>query len=227
MPYYRSMDKPQLRSKLKEIRLNMSAQERAQSSALIAQALQSALDWGKVRNIHVFEPIEVLGEVDISEFCEAFKADHPEIKCYTSRKIAEKWRITSLGGESLDELPELWNVLRGDMSLVGPRPLLMEYLPFYSKEQNRRHESKPGVTGWAQVNGRNALSWDQKFELDVWYVDNKSLLLDLRILFMTAAIVFRRSGISNDGHATMPIFTGNRALPSEENRHSQGSSTPL
>ena len=149
----------------------------------------------------------------------------------SGKPLSDAERLTSLGkfmrAASLDELPELWNVLRGDMSLVGPRPLLMEYLPFYSKEQNRRHETKPGITGWAQVNGRNALSWDQKFELDVWYVDNKSLLLDLRILFMTAAIVFRRSGISSDGHATMPVFTGNRALPSAENRHSQGSSTPL
>lgn len=121
-------------------------------------------------------------------------------------------RLTRFGrllrATSLDELPELWNVLKGDMSLVGPRPLLMEYLPLYSAEQARRHEVRPGITGWAQVNGRNALSWPQKFALDVWYVDNRSLLLDIRILLLTLKKVFVREGISAEGQATASRFTG-------------------
>lgn len=121
-------------------------------------------------------------------------------------------RMTPFGSflrsASLDELPELWNVLNGDMSLVGPRPLLMEYLPLYSPEQARRHEVRPGVTGWAQVNGRNALSWEEKFRLDVWYVDNRSFWLDLKILALTVKKVFVREGISAAGEATMPRFTG-------------------
>ena len=121
-------------------------------------------------------------------------------------------RLTSFGrflrSTSLAELPGLWNVLKGEMSLVGPRPLLMEYLPLYSKEQARRHEARPGVTGWAQVNGRNAISWDDKFALDVWYVDNQSLWLDIKILFMTVKKVLIRDGISADGEATMSKFTG-------------------
>lgn len=115
-----------------------------------------------------------------------------------------------LRSSSLDELPELWNVLKGDMSLVGPRPLLMEYLPLYSPEQYRRHEVRPGVTGWAQINGRNALSWEEKFKLDVWYVDNRSLWLDLKIIFLTIKKVFARDGISAEGEATMPKFTGSK-----------------
>lgn len=122
-------------------------------------------------------------------------------------------RMTSLGrflrSTSLDELPELWNVLKGDMSLVGPRPLLMEYMPLYSLEQLRRHEVRPGLTGWAQVNGRNALGWQQKFELDVWYVDNRSWWLDMKILFLTVKLVLMRDGISAEGEATMSRFTGN------------------
>ncbi|HLE82930.1 MAG TPA: sugar transferase [Thermoanaerobaculia bacterium] len=109
---------------------------------------------------------------------------------------------------SLDELPELWNVLRGDMSLVGPRPLLLEYLPRYSPEQARRHEVRPGITGWAQVNGRNALTWEEKFAHDVWYADHLSLGLDLRILGRTLLAVVRREGIHAEGHATMPKFQG-------------------
>ncbi|MFO1492097.1 MAG: sugar transferase [Kiritimatiellia bacterium] len=109
---------------------------------------------------------------------------------------------------SLDELPELWNVLRGDMSLVGPRPLLMEYLPLYNKRQRRRHEVRPGITGWAQINGRNALSWDEKFEQDVWYVDHQTCALDLMILFRTVSKVIRPQGIHAEGHATMPKFQG-------------------
>lgn len=109
---------------------------------------------------------------------------------------------------SLDELPELWNVIKGEMSLVGPRPLLMEYLPLYSKEQARRHEVRPGITGWAQVNGRNGISWEEKFRLDVWYVDRLSFVLDLKILCRTLFNVLRREGISADQHATMPKFKG-------------------
>ena len=114
----------------------------------------------------------------------------------------------SLRSTSIDELPSLINVLRGDISLVGPRPLLMQYLPLYSPEQARRHEVRPGLTGWAQVNGRNALSWDEKFAYDIWYVDNRSFLLDLRILWMTVRKVLFREGISADGEATMQAFTG-------------------
>jgi lipopolysaccharide/colanic/teichoic acid biosynthesis glycosyltransferase len=128
------------------------------------------------------------------------------------RQLPDAQRLTKTGrmlrAASLDELPALWNVLRGDMSLVGPRPLLMEYLPLYSAEQSRRHEVRPGITGWAQVNGRNNLDWEERFALDVWYVDHHSMLLDLRILVMTAARVFARDGISRDGHATMPKFRG-------------------
>jgi len=127
--------------------------------------------------------------------------------------LPDAQRLTSFGrflrSTSLDELPELWNVLKGDMSLVGPRPLLMEYLPLYSPEQARRHEVRPGVTGWAQVNGRNALSWEEKFKLDVWYVDNWSFWLDMKILLMTVKKVFVRDGISADGEATMSKFQGN------------------
>jgi sugar transferase EpsL len=121
-------------------------------------------------------------------------------------------RLTRLGAflrsTSLDELPELWNVLRGEMSLVGPRPLLMEYLPLYTPEQARRHEVRPGITGWAQVNGRNALRWEDKFRLDVWYVDHRSLWFDIRILVLTLKKVLVREGISQQGQATMERFTG-------------------
>ena len=134
-------------------------------------------------------------------------------------------RLTPFGrwlrATSLDELPTLVNVVRGDMSLVGPRPLLVEYLPLYAPEQARRHEVRPGITGWAQVNGRNALSWEQKFRLDVWYVDHRSWLLDLRIILLTLAKVFRREGISAAGEATMPRFTGSpptAALSAEKPR---------
>ncbi len=128
------------------------------------------------------------------------------------RPLPDAQRLTRLGrflrATSLDELPELWNVMRGEMSLVGPRPLLMEYLPLYAPSQARRHEVRPGITGWAQVNGRNALSWEEKFALDVWYVDNRSLWLDLRILWLTLLKAARREGISAAGEATMPRFTG-------------------
>ena len=122
-------------------------------------------------------------------------------------------RLTPLGrflrSSSLDELPELWNVLKGDMSLVGPRPLLMEYLPLYSPEQARRHEVRPGVTGWAQINGRNAISWEDKFKLDIWYVNNQSLWLDIKILWLTVKKVLIREGITAEGHVTMTPFKGN------------------
>lgn len=128
------------------------------------------------------------------------------------KPLPDSERLTPFGqflrSTSLDELPELWNVLKGDMSLVGPRPLLMEYLPLYNAEQYRRHEARPGVTGWAQINGRNALSWEDKFKLDVWYVDNQSLWLDIKILFLTVKKVLVRDGISAADHVTMPVFKG-------------------
>ena len=121
-------------------------------------------------------------------------------------------RLTPFGerlrSSSLDELPELWNVIKGDMSLIGPRPLLVEYLPLYSSEQARRHKVRPGITGWAQVNGRNAICWEDKFKLDVWYVDNQSFWLDLKILFLTIKTIFVKEGISGDGEVTMSKFTG-------------------
>jgi lipopolysaccharide/colanic/teichoic acid biosynthesis glycosyltransferase len=129
-------------------------------------------------------------------------------------------RLTPFGrflrSTSLDELPELWNVLKGEMSLVGPRPLLMSYLPLYSPSQARRHEVRPGVTGWAQVNGRNAISWDDKFMLDQWYVDNYSLWLDIKILCLTVRKVLWRDGISAQGEATMTVFTGNQKNTQKE-----------
>jgi sugar transferase EpsL len=113
---------------------------------------------------------------------------------------------------SLDELPGLWSVLKGDMSIVGPRPLLQQYLPLYSKKQARRHEVKPGITGWAQINGRNAISWNEKFSLDVWYVDNHTIWLDIKIILLTVKKVITRDGISASNDATMPAFTGNNDL---------------
>ncbi len=128
--------------------------------------------------------------------------------------LSDADRLTAFGrflrSTSLDELPELWNVLRGEMSLVGPRPLLMEYLPLYSAEQLRRHEVRPGITGWAQVHGRNALSWEERFKLDVWYVDSQSVWLDLRILGMTVRKVLAREGIHAAGEATVAKFTGSK-----------------
>jgi lipopolysaccharide/colanic/teichoic acid biosynthesis glycosyltransferase len=129
------------------------------------------------------------------------------------KALPDAERLTGFGRllrkTSLDELPELWNVLRGDMSLVGPRPLLMEYLPRYTDEQMRRHEALPGITGWAQVKGRNRLSWEDKFALDVWYVDHRSLWLDIRILAMTLLAVFRTDDVSQQGHVTAEKFKGN------------------
>jgi sugar transferase EpsL len=135
-----------------------------------------------------------------------------EDKDRAGRLLPDAERLTSFGrllrSTSLDELPELWNVLKGEMSLVGPRPLLMEYLPLYSEYQMRRHELRPGVTGWAQINGRNALSWEEKFALDVWYIENRSFWLDLQIILKTTAKVFSRTGVSADGDVTMPRFKG-------------------
>lgn len=135
--------------------------------------------------------------------------------------LPDQQRLTPLGrflrATSLDELPEFWNVLKGDMSLVGPRPLLIEYLPLYSPEQTRRHEVRPGITGWAQVNGRNALSWEDRLAMDVWYVDHRSLALDLKILWLTVAAVFSARGVSHAGHATMPKFTGSKSLAGKDN----------
>jgi lipopolysaccharide/colanic/teichoic acid biosynthesis glycosyltransferase len=128
--------------------------------------------------------------------------------------LSDKFRLTQFGkllrSTSLDELPGIWSVLKGDMSLVGPRPLLVEYLPLYSKKQSRRHEVRPGITGWAQVNGRNAISWDEKFDLDVWYVDNQSIWLDIKILLMTVKKIILREGISAEGEATMSKFRGSK-----------------
>jgi len=132
----------------------------------------------------------------------------------SGRLLSDAERLTRLGrflrACSIDELPQFWNVLRGDLSLVGPRPLLCDYLPLYSEEQRRRHDVMPGITGWVQVNGRNALDWDKKFELDIWYVDHWSLLLDLRILAKTAVRMVVRTGISYEGDATMPFFSGSK-----------------
>ena len=129
------------------------------------------------------------------------------------RLLSDEKRLTKVGkfirSTSIDELPQLINVLKGDMALIGPRPLLLQYLPLYNKEQARRHEMRPGITGWAQVNGRNAISWTKKFELDIWYIDHCSFLLDLRIIFLTIKKVFIREGLSSDTSVTMEPFTGN------------------
>ena len=129
--------------------------------------------------------------------------------------LADAERLTRLGQflrkTSLDEFPGLWNVIKGEMSLVGPRPLLMEYLPLYNRRQSRRHDVKPGITGWAQVNGRNAVGWEERLEMDIWYVENQSFWLDLKILFLTIWKVFRREGISAPGQATQTRFTGNQS----------------
>lgn len=140
--------------------------------------------------------------------------------------LPDEQRLTRLGrflrSTSLDELPELFNVLKGDMSLVGPRPLLPQYLDRYTPEQARRHEVKPGITGWAQVNGRNAISWEEKFALDVWYVDNWSLWLDIKILALTLVKVFKREGISAEGEATMPEFMGYEAVQAKREAAAAG-----
>lgn len=127
--------------------------------------------------------------------------------------LSDAERLTRIGGfvrkTSLDEIPQLLNVLKGDMSLIGPRPLLVQYLPLYNAEQKKRHDVRPGITGWAQVNGRNAITWKRKFELDIWYVDHISFILDIKILFLTIKKVFVREGITQEGQATMEVFNGN------------------
>ena len=131
------------------------------------------------------------------------------------RPLPDAERLTRYGkflrSTSMDELPGLWNVVKGEMSLVGPRPLLMEYLPLYTKEQARRHDVRPGITGWAQVNGRNAISWDEKFAADIWYVDNQSLALDIKIFILTIGKVIKKDGVSAEGEATMPRFSGSQS----------------
>ncbi|WP_274648615.1 sugar transferase [Paenibacillus humicola] len=147
------------------------------------------------RPVHVYKFRTMTGEKDAS-----------------GKLLPDHIRLTPFGAflrkYSLDELPQLWNVVRGDLSLVGPRPLLMEYLPLYTAEQARRHLVRPGITGWAQVNGRNAITWEEKFRLDTWYVDNRSFLLDMKILWMTLIKVVKSEGISSGDHATMPVFRG-------------------
>jgi|ERR1039458_253161 lipopolysaccharide/colanic/teichoic acid biosynthesis glycosyltransferase len=137
----------------------------------------------------------------------------------SGRSLPDDQRLMPLGRflrkASLDELPQLWNVIRGDMSLVGPRPLLPEYVLRYNESQRRRHEVRPGITGWAQVNGRNALTWEEKFDLDVWYVDHRSFWIDIKILWLTLLKVLRRDGISQDGHATVPEFIGTENVPGQ------------
>ena len=136
-----------------------------------------------------------------------------EVANSNENQLTDEDRLTGFGkflrATSLDEQPELWNVIKGEMSLVGPRPLLMEYLPLYSKEQFHRHDVRPGITGWAQINGRNSISWEEKFNLDIWYVNNQSFWLDIEILFLTIKKVFFREGISAEGAVTMPLFNGN------------------
>lgn len=169
--------------------------------ALIRRRLGSPVFFRQIRPGLHGQPFEMVKFRTMTDACGPDGALLPDVE-----------RLTPFGrflrSTSLDELPELWNVLKGDMSLVGPRPLLMEYLPLYSPEQARRHAVRPGVTGWAQVNGRNAISWEEKFALDTWYVDHQSLLLDIRILWLTIKKVLVREGISATGEATMGKFTG-------------------
>jgi len=150
---------------------------------------------------NIFEMIKFRSMLDSADENGDILPDHKRLTPF-----GEKLRSTSL-----DELPGLWNVLKGDMSLVGPRPLLVEYLPLYSDEQARRHDVKPGITGWAQINGRNAISWQQKFEYDIWYVDNQSFWLDLKIMFLTVKKVFARSDINATDEVTMTKFTGDNS----------------
>ena len=150
---------------------------------------------GKVFNIHKFRTM-------------TDERDSNGILLPDSKRLSQFGKF--LRSTSLDELPSLWSVLKGEMSLVGPRPLLVEYLPLYSERQSRRHEVRPGITGWAQVNGRNTISWDEKFELDVWYVDNQSIWLDVKILWLTVKKVIIRDGITAQGDVTMPIFRGSK-----------------
>lgn len=177
---------------------------------LIRKNLGSPIFFTQTRPGKDGKPFEM---VKFRSMRDAFDAD--------GNPLPDSERLTPFGKKlratSLDELPELWNVLKGDMSLVGPRPLLMKYLPLYNDFQYRRHEMKPGITGWAQVNGRNAISWDEKFAYDVWYVDNQSFWLDTKILLLTVKKVFVREGINAGDDVTMPTFTGNH--PSGKQDH--------
>lgn len=173
----------------------------AMLAALVRWKLGSPVFFRQLRPGLHGKPFELVKFRSMTDARNAFGALLPD-----SERLPPFGRL--LRSTSLDELPELLNVVRGEMSLVGPRPLLMEYLPLYSAEQARRHEALPGVTGWAQINGRNALTWEEKFELDVWYVDNRSMLLDLRILALTVLKVVRREGISAEGSATAERFRG-------------------
>ena len=170
-------------------------------AGLVRSRLGSPVLFQQVRPGRYGRPFKM---VKFRTMCDAIDAD--------GNPLPDSVRMTPFGSllrsSSLDELPELWNVLKGEMSLVGPRPLLMEYLPLYTMYQARRHEVRPGVTGWAQINGRNAISWEEKFELDVWYVDNQSFWLDLKILLLTVKKVFVREGISGVGEVTMSKFSG-------------------
>jgi lipopolysaccharide/colanic/teichoic acid biosynthesis glycosyltransferase len=172
------------------------------TAAIVAARLGRPVLFRQVRAGYRGEPFEVFKFRTMTDARDA-----------EGRPLPDDKRLTRLGrflrAASLDELPQLWNVLRGDMSLVGPRPLHMKYLPMYSPEQARRHDVKPGITGWAQVNGRNALGWQEKFRLDVWYVDHQSIALDIKIIFLTVLSVVRRHGISAEGEATVVDFTGN------------------
>ncbi len=172
------------------------------AAILIKLALGGPVFFSQIRPGHGAKPFKMIKFRTMSEERDA-----------VGNLLPDEQRLSGIGrfirSTSLDELPELFNVLIGDMSLVGPRPLLMEYVPLYTKEQNRRHEVRPGITGWAQINGRNALSWDDKFRLDVWYVDHQSVLLDIKILIITVFKIFKRDGISHEGEVTMPKFTGN------------------
>lgn len=173
----------------------------AMLAILVRVKLGSPVFFSQIRPGRDGKPFRLIKFRSMTNACDASGALLPD-----AERLPPFGRL--LRSTSLDELPELLNVLKGDMSLVGPRPLLMEYLPLYSAEQARRHELRPGLTGWAQVNGRNALSWEDKFKLDVWYVDNQSLWLDLRILFRTVVKVVRREGVSSEGSVTSTRFEG-------------------
>ncbi|QXI30228.1 sugar transferase [Pseudomonas vanderleydeniana] len=170
---------------------------------LIRRKLGSPILFRQVRPGMHARPFQMVKFRTMRDACDAEGNPLPDVE-----------RMTPFGrflrSSSLDELPELWNVLKGDMSLVGPRPLLMEYLPLYSAEQSRRHDVRPGVTGWAQINGRNAISWDEKFKFDIWYVDNRSILLDLRIILQTVRKVLARNDINAAGEVTITKFTGSK-----------------
>ena len=179
------------------------------TALFVRQRLGSPILFRQVRPGRAGKPFEM---IKFRTMLDAVGAD--------GQPLSDAERLTPFGrflrSTSLDELPGLWNVLKGDMSLVGPRPLLVAYLPLYTPEQARRHDVRPGVTGWAQVNGRNAISWEQKFELDVWYVDNRSMWLDAKILAMTALKVVRREGVSAPGSDTMPAFAGSSLTVNKE-----------